>query len=597
MRGRELLRKFDLSEEEINRRAQKALGKMGTQQLDKLYEESVRDVKSGSIVAAKVIGIVNNEVVVDFGGKSEGSISVTEWDAGNQPGVGDQFEVFYEGQNEETQTATVSKKRADRMRAWDRVVHHYKPGDIVKGVAQKKIKGGLLVMIDDVPVFLPSSQINLRRTQDMGDLIGRDVECEIIKIDTERMNIVVSRRKLLERVRSEAKGKLLGEIEEGQVRKGIVKNIADFGVFVDLGGIDGLLHITDMSWGRIKHPSEMVSLDEEIDVKVLRVDKEKERIALGLKQRITSPWENIEAKYPVASRHHGEVVNIMSYGAFIKLEDGVEGLVHVSEMSWTKRVNHPSEVVQLSDTVEVIVLEINKDKQEISLGMKQAEANPWDTVAERYPIGTIIEGKVRNLTNYGAFVEIEEGIDGLLHVSDMSWTKKITHPGEMIKKGDVGKFVVLSIDGDKKRIALGLKQLENDPWQDTIPANYHVGDLVTGHVTKITNFGVFVKLEENLEGLLHISELSDKKIATPEEVVKVGMKIEVRVIKIDPEERKIGLSFVHSDFEENKKILEKKESKKESKKDKKEAKGAEGETAAETEPAESTTETPSEPAS
>ena len=525
-------------------------------EVERLYEESVRDIKAGSIVAAKVIGIVNNEVVIDFGGKSEGAIPMAEWGEGEKPSVGDKFDVFYEGQNEETQTATVSKRRADRARAWDRVVKVYKPGDVIKGIVQRKIKGGVLVEVDGVAVFLPASQVNIRRTQDVGDYIGKEVEAEIIKIDPERMNIVVSRRKLLERVRAEAKEKLLAEIVEGQVRKGIVKNIADFGVFVDLGGIDGLLHITDMSWSRINHPSELVSLDEEIEVKVLRIDKERERIALGLKQRLASPWENVEGRFSIGSRQRGEVVNIMSYGAFVKLEDGVEGLVHISEMSWTKRVNHPSEVVRQGDVVEVIVLDINKDKQEISLGMKQAESNPWTTVAERYPIGTIIEGKVRNLTSYGAFVEIEEGIDGLLHVSDMSWTKKVAHPNELLKKGDLVKCVVLSLDPDKKRIALGLKQLQADPWLDTIPANYHVGDLVTGHVTKITNFGVFVKLEEDLEGLLHISELSEKKIASPEEVVKMGQKIEVRVIKIDPEERKIGLSFVHADFEENKKLPE-----------------------------------------
>ena len=556
MRGRDLLKQVDLSSEELDRRTSEALKGITPKEVERLYEESVRDVRPGSIVGAKVIGIVNNEVVVDFGGKSEGSIPIAEFGEGEKPSVGDKFDIFYEGQDEETHTATVSKRRADRARAWDRVVKTYKPGDVVKGMVQRKIKGGVLVEVDGVSVFLPASQVNIRRTQDVSDYIGKEVEAEIIKIDPERMNIVVSRRKLLERVRAEAKEKLLAEILEGQIRKGIVKNIADFGVFVDLGGIDGLLHITDMSWGRINHPSELVSLDEEIEVKVLRVDKERERIALGLKQKLTSPWENIESRYPIGSRQRGEVVNIMSYGAFVKLEDGVEGLVHISEMSWTKRVNHPSEVVRQGDAVDVIVLDINREKQEISLGMKQAESNPWTTVAERYPIGTIIEGKVRNLTSYGAFVEIEEGIDGLLHVSDMSWTKKVAHPNEVLKKGDLVKCVVLSLDPEKKRIALGLKQLQADPWLDSIPANYHVGDLVTGYVTKITNFGVFVKLEADLEGLLHISELSEKKISSPEEVVKAGQKIEVRVIKIDPEDRKIGLSFVHADFEENKRHLE-----------------------------------------
>ncbi len=368
------------------------------------------------------------------------------------------------------------------------------------------------------------------------------------------MNIVISRRRLLEEERQKQKELLLNDIQEGQVRKGTIKNIADFGVFVDLGGIDGLLHITDMTWGRINHPSEMVELDQELEVMVLKVDTERERIALGLKQKSKSPWEGIEERYPVSSKHVGEVVNIMSYGAFVKLEDGVEGLVHISEMSWTRRINHPSEMVKTADRVEVVVLEYNKDKQEISLGMKQAETNPWELVEENYPVGTVIEGTVRNLTSYGAFIEIEEGIDGLLHVTDMSWTKKITHPSEMVKKGDKVRCVVLSVDTQKKRIALGLKQLSPDPWQEQIPNNYHVGDLLSGQVTKLTNFGAFVKLDDDLEGLLHVSELADYKITSPEEIVQPGMKVEVRVIRVDIEERKIGLSFVHSDFEENEKL-------------------------------------------
>jgi small subunit ribosomal protein S1 len=432
------------------------------------------------------------------------------------------------------------------------VSQKYHEGDDIQGVVQRKIKGGLLVDVEGVNVFLPASQVNLRRTHDISDFLGEPVRARIIKIDSERMNIVVSRRKLLEEERQKQKEILLSDIQEGQIRKGTVKNIADFGVFVDLGGIDGLLHITDMTWGRINHPSEMVQLDQEIEVKVLRVDTERERIALGLKQKQRSPWEGIEERYPVGSKHKGEVVNIMSYGAFVKLEDGVEGLVHISEMSWTRRINHPSELVKSGDKVEVVVLEYNKEKQEISLGMKQAETNPWELVEKHYPVGTVIEGTVRNLTSYGAFVEIEEGIDGLLHVSDMSWTKKITHPSEMVKKGDKLRCVVLSVDTQKKRIALGYKQLANDPWMDHIPNNYHVGDLLSGYVTKTTNFGAFVKLEEDLEGLLHISELSDHKIASPEEIVKPGQKIEVRVIRVDTEERKIGLSFVHADFEENK---------------------------------------------
>jgi small subunit ribosomal protein S1 len=395
-----------------------------------------------------------------------------------------------------------------------------------------------------VPVFLPASQVSIRRQGDIAEWINKEIEAKIIKIDESRMNIVISRRKLIEEERDKMKQKLLAEIQEGEVRRGVVKNLADFGAFVDLGGIDGLLHITDISWGRINHPSEVLGIDDEIDIMVLKVDKERERIALGLKQLSPSPWKNVDEKYPIGTHLTGEVVNIMSYGAFVKIEEGLEGLVHISEMSWTRRVNHPSEVVNISDRVEVVVLDINKDKKELSLGMKQVEVNPWMLVEEKYPPGTVIEGKVRNLTNFGAFVEIEEGIDGLLHVSDMSWTKKVAHPSEIVKKGDTVKAVVLTVDQEKKRVALGMKQLEEDPWHYDIPGRYGVGTRAVGTVTKLTNFGVFVELEDNLEGLLHISELTDKKIADPEEVVSVGEKIEVRVLRIDSEERKIGLAFV-----------------------------------------------------
>src|SRR5881296_1919753 len=338
------------------------------------------------------------------------------------------------------------------------------------------------------------------------------------------------------------KEKLLREIEPGQVRKGVVKNIAEFGAFVDLGGIDGLLHITDMSWGRISNPHEVVHIDQPLEVYIISVDKDKEKIALGLKQKSASPWADVEAKYPISSRHSGEVVNVMSYGAFIKLEPGIEGLVHISEMSWTKRINHPSELVQIGDQIEVQVLNINKEKQEISLGMKQVQPNPWDKVAERYPPGTVITGTVRNLTNYGAFIEIEEGIDGLLHVSDMSWVRKVSHPSEVVAKGDKVTYVVLNVDQERKRIALGLKQMNNDPWEGDIPGRYKPGEIKKGKVTKLTNFGVFVELEPGLEGLLHISELAEHKVDSPEDVVKVGDQLEVKVLRVDPADRKIGLS-------------------------------------------------------
>jgi small subunit ribosomal protein S1 len=550
------IKQYDIDPAELERQLAAAMGAVTDEQLSAQLHSSVKDIATGQIVKAVVDSVDDRTgmVVMDIGGKSEGSIPLAEFGE-TLPQKGETYEVFYDGLDE-NDTAVLSKKRADRLRAWERVSQKYKEGDDIQGICQRKIKGGLLVDVEGVNVFLPASQVNLRRTHDISDFLGEPVRARIIKIDQERMNIVISRRKLLEEERQKQKEFLLSDIHEGQVRKGVVKNIADFGVFVDLGGIDGLLHITDMTWGRINHPSEMVALDQEIEVKVLRVDTERERIALGLKQKQASPWEGIESRYPVASKHVGEVVNIMSYGAFVKLEDGVEGLVHISEMSWTRRINHPSELVKTGDKVEVVVLEYNKEKQEISLGMKQAETNPWELVEQHYPVGTVIEGTVRNLTSYGAFVEIEEGIDGLLHVSDMSWTKKITHPSEMVKKGDKLRCVVLSVDTQKKRIALGYKQLSNDPWMDHIPNNYHVGDLLSGHVTKITNFGAFVKLEDDLEGLLHISELSDHKIQSPEDVVRPGMKIEVRVIRVDTEERKIGLSFVHADFEENKPLFE-----------------------------------------
>ena len=449
------LKQYELDPAELESKIESALGGITEDAYTDALNSSVKDIKPGSIVQALVDSVDERTgtVVMDIGGKSEGQIPLSEFGE-TLPAKGETYEVFYEGLDE-LDTASLSKRRADRLRAWDRVSTKYNEGDEVQGVVQRKIKGGLLVDVEGVNVFLPASQVNLRRTHDISDFVDEPIRARIIKIDPERMNIVVSRRKLLEEERQRQKEFLLSDIQEGQVRTGTVKNVADFGVFVDLGGIDGLLHITDMSWGRINHPSEMVEMDQELEVMVLRVDMERERIALGLKQKSKSPWEGIEERYPVDSKHKGEVVNIMSYGAFVKLEDGVEGLVHISEMSWTRRINHPSEMVKPGDPVEVVVLEYNHGKQEISLGMKQAETNPWDLVEEHYPLGTVIEGTVRNLTSYGAFVEIEEGIDGLLHVSDMSWTKKVTHPSEMVKKGDKLECVALSVARDKKRLALG----------------------------------------------------------------------------------------------------------------------------------------------
>lgn len=539
-----LFRQYNLNDYDIETDVDQILAEATTTtDLEEVYEKSVRNFEVGSILAGKIVNVFGDTVVIDIGYKSEGSIEKGEFDdPAVEIQIGKQVEVLLETVDTESGQIGLSKRKADRIRGWERIINTHAEGDVVEGRVMRKIKGGLLVDIG-VPVFLPASQVDIRRPGDIADFIGRQIRCKILKIDEARRNIVVSRRKLIEEQREEAKSKLLSEIEVGELRRGVVKNIADFGAFVDLGGIDGLLHITDMSWSRIGHPSEIVRIDQELEVVVLSVDRDKEKIALGLKQKEASPWEDVEAKYPIGSKVKGTVVNIVNYGAFVKLEEGIEGLVHISEMSWTKRINHPSEMINVGDEVEVVVLDINKKKQEISLGIKQTEINPWTLVKEKYPPGTIVEGTVRNLTNYGAFIEIEEGIDGLLHVSDISWTKKVSHPNELLKKGDTVKAMVLSVDQDKKRVALGLKQLEEDPWESKIPSKYVPGEIVKGAVTKITNFGVFVELEGELEGLLHVSELADHKVENPEDVVKMGDEIEVKILRVDTDERKIGLSL------------------------------------------------------
>jgi len=495
----------------------------------------------GAILKGRVVGMSGDFVIVDVGLKSEGQVDKAEFeDTG--VAIGDEVEVLLEQMEDAEGAVVLSKRKADRIRGWEQILVTRKEGDVVEGKVLRKIKGGLLVDIG-VPVFLPASPVDVRRPGDIGDYVGRSIRASILKIDEERKNIVISRRKLIEEEREAAKSKLLGAVKEGDIVRGTVTNIADFGAFIDLGGLDGLLHITDMSWGRVNHPTEIVKIGDEVEVKILNIDREREKIALGLKQKETSPWEEIEKKYPVNSRVKGKVVSLMSYGAFVALEEGIEGLVHVSEMSWTRRVNHPSELVNVGDEVDVVVLDINKDKLEISLGMKQTEVNPWELVADKYPRGSVIEGKVRNLSNYGAFVEIEPGIDGLLHVSDISWTKKVAHPNELYKKGDVVKCVILEVDQEKQRIGLGVKQLTEDPWLEAIPSAYRPGMIVKGKVTKIANFGVFVELEEGLEGLLHISELSDQKVDNPQDVVKPSQEVEVKILRVDTDDRKIGLSL------------------------------------------------------
>ncbi len=553
MVNRNLIRGLDLNEQDWEQELNAALDGADPAQI----EWGGEGIGLNEIVEGKILRIEGDHVLVDVGYKSEGMIPLNEWDEEEErPLPGQMVKVLIEdiediqaGMDDASMVA-LSKRKAEKIEAWRDVISKVHEGDVVTGVATRKIKGGLLVDIG-VNVFLPASQVDIRRPPDIGDYIGRTIQCMVLKIDEARRNIVVSRRALIESERAEKREKLLRELEVGQLRKGVVKNIAEFGAFVDLGGIDGLLHITDMAWHRVGHPSEVVAIDEEIEVKILHIDREKEKIALGLKQKSASPWDDVESKYPVGSRIKGTVVNVMSYGAFVKLEEGIEGLVHISEMSWTKRISHPNELVHSDDEIEVVVLGINKEKQEISLGMKQTQDNPWDKVAERYPTGTHVTGVVRNLTNYGAFIEIEEGIDGLLHVSDMSWTRKISHPSEMVEKGQKIECSVISVDQQRRRIALGLKQMNEDPWATDIPSKYQPGQVVIGEVTKLTNFGVFVGLENGLEGLLHISELADHKVDNPEDVVKVGDKIEVKVLRVDQDERKIGLSRKRVEWSED----------------------------------------------
>lgn len=539
-----LLAKLGSSDNEAEALLREVFGSVdASNRMDSILGDGLEDIAPGKLLKGRIIGTAGDDVVVELGLKSEGLIPREEFE-GTEPRIGDEVDVLLESLEGPSGLVEVSKRKADRMINWQRIIDTTKEGDDVEGVVNRKTKGGLLVDIGGVLAFLPSSQVDIRRPHDVGDFVGRRIRATIIKIErVGRQNIVVSRRKLIETEREQAKERLLKTLKEGDLVKGTVKNIADFGAFVDLGGIDGLLHITDMSWSRVNHPSEVVRINEEIEVKVLSIDMEREKIALGLKQKDPSPWEEIEGRYPVNSRVRGEVVNIVSYGAFVRLEDGIEGLVHISEMSWTRRVNHPSEVVKPGDEVEVVVLDIDKNKQEISLGMKQVEVNPWELVTEKYPVGHIIEGTVRNLANYGAFVEIEPGIDGLLHISDMSWTKKITHPSEVVKKGDRVACKILEVDRDKQRISLGMKQLQDDPWETAIPGAYKPGMVVRGKVTKITNFGVFVELEDDLEGLLHISELADHKVENPQDVVKIGDEVEVKILRVDTSDRKIGLSL------------------------------------------------------
>jgi small subunit ribosomal protein S1 len=537
-----ILNEYEIDQEEIERELEEIIGGGSLAKIEAVFDTSVKKFDLGTILRGRILGVIGNNVILDTGYKSEGTIPLTEFDSAEEVEVGTEIEVMLESFEDDTGLIQISKRKADRIRGWEKIVDKYKEGDVVTGKVVRKIKGGLLVDVG-IPIFLPASQIDVKPPGEIAEYIGTEVTCKILKIDEVQQNIIVSRRKLIEEERNKLKREFLSNVEVGQVVSGVVKNIADFGAFIDLGGIDGLLHITDMSWGRISHPSEMLAIGDETEVKILDIDEVKDKVSLGLKQKTENPWANVEERYPIGSKIKGQVVNIMSYGAFVKLETGIEGLVHISEMSWTRRINHPSEVVAIGDSVEAIVLNINKDKEEISLSVKQVELNPWTNIEEKYQPGHKIKGRVRNLTNYGAFIEIDEGIDGLLHISDMSWSKKVTHPSEIIKKGDKIEVEILSVDKEKKRVSLGIKQLTEDPWKKEIPEKYSVGDIVKGKVTKMTDFGAFIDMGNGLEGLLHISEVSSEKIKNLEKILSIGQELDVKIVKIEPEARKIGLSL------------------------------------------------------
>jgi small subunit ribosomal protein S1 len=542
MVDRNIVNKLGLSQEELDQQVNEMFTEKEGEFLEEVLRAKVDSNLPGTILKGTIQSQIGNDVIVEVGLKSEGVVDASEFDDPEEIAPGKEIEILLEETDSGGGLILLSKRKADRIRGWETIINTKKEEDVVSGRVIRRIKGGLLVDIG-VPVFLPASQVDIRRPGDISRFIGREVECKILKIDVEGRNIVVSRRKLIEEERRASKEKVMAEIEVGQLRKGIVKNISDFGVFVDLGGVDGLLHISDLSWGRISHPSEVVKLDEGIECVVIGVDKENEKISLGLKQKTASPWEDVEERYPVETRVKGKVVNVMNYGAFVRLEEGIEGLVHISEMSWTRRLTHPSEMLNFGDEIEVVVLNVNKEKREISLGLKQTEINPWTIASQKYPAGTVVTTKVRSVTNFGVFVEIEPGIDGMVHISDLSWTKKFNHPSEMLQRGDEVKCVVLEVDEEKRRVSLGIKQLTEDPWIHAILEKYIPGQIIKGTITKLTNFGAFVELEPNLEGLLHISELADHKIDKPSDVVKVGDEVEVKILRIDPESRKIGLSL------------------------------------------------------
>ncbi|HEX5076640.1 MAG TPA: 30S ribosomal protein S1 [Gemmatimonadaceae bacterium] len=512
------------------------------EQMMDMYNGTLASIEEGEIVKSRVLEIRDNMVVLDIGFKSEGTIPLEEFKDLPDIKPGDEVEVLLEHLEDQEGSVVLSKKKADFMRVWERIRLAYENDQPVEGTLVKKIKGGVVVDLMGVDAFLPGSQIALRRVPNIDELLGQKYEFKIIKLNKRRRNIVVSRRVILETERAGKREKLMKELQKDQVRKGVVKNITDFGAFIDLGGVDGLLHITDMSWGRISHPSEMVQIGQELEVKVLDIDWQRERISLGLKQLQAYPWKDVAAKYPVGTRVTGKVVSITNYGAFIELEPGIEGLVHISEMSWTRNVRHPSKLVSIGETIEAVVLKVDPNEEKISLGMKQTEQDPWMVLPLKYPVGTRINGKVRNLTSFGAFVEIEPGIDGLIHISDMSWTKRVQHPSEVVKKGDAVDVVILNIDSDNKRISLGLKQAEEDPWL-RIGETYPVGTELRGKVVRLMDKGVVVDVGNDIEGFVPVSQLSPMRaVSNPADIAYEGMNLDMRVLEVDPIHRRIVLT-------------------------------------------------------
>ncbi len=513
---------------------------MSNTELEALINAKLPNFRKGDIVNGTILEIRPQVVLVDIGYKSEGVISISEFED-EEIEVGDQIEVLLESLENDEGLVVLSKEKAAHKQNWDKIVAVYKDGGLVKGKVKSVVKGGLMVNVG-VEAFLPGSQVDIIPPKDLNEFVGNVYEFKIVKVNDERKNIVLSRREVIEAERSEQRQRFLETVNIGDRVKGLVKNITDFGAFVDLSGMDGLLHITDMSWGRVNHPSELLHIGQELEVLILDVDRDKERVSLGLKQLSDNPWADIEAKYPIGSQVKGRVTKLLAYGAFVELEKGVEGLVHVSELSWTKRITRPSDVLSLDQEIEAIVLNISVEEQKISLGIRQLDENPWEAIEQRFPVGTIISGAVRNLTPYGAFVALEEGIDGMIHVSDMSWTRKINHPSEVLKKGDVVEARVLNIDKENQRVSLGIKQLETDPWE-SIDSRFKVGDLVSGSVAKIASFGAFVNLDGDIDGLIHISQLSEEHVERVKDVIKVGDEIKARVIKVDKVERRTGLSI------------------------------------------------------